>query len=289
MVLNDYLKDSMKHNGFAATARRRVVLRRNPYLICAAYLFLVICAELLTIYDAGNQTKYGIVLHAIILFALLIHSALESDKDKNLSLFLMALVLAPLIRILSLSMPFFRFTWITWFLLASIPIFIAILTCMWVQGLRPKDVGLSLPKLKHMHIEAGIIVLAIPISMIEYQILRPNPLPIGIANFITALLIFIVCPGFLEELAFRGLLQHNAIRLMGKWGGILIVSIFFGALHLGSNITPGNPITILDSLLAFSAGFIFSVVREKTGSIYGLSISHGLINTMLFLIGPYYF
>jgi len=27
-------------------------------------------------------------------------------------------------------------------------------------------------------------------------------------------------------------------------------------------------------------------VREKTGSIYGISISHGIINIILFLIAP---
>ena len=257
--------------------------RRKLYLICAAYLLLVTCAELLTIYDA----KAGIASHAVILFALLLHSGMESDKDKNLSTFLMALVLAPLIRILSLSLPFIHFARISGFLLISIPIFIAIFTCMWVQELRAKDVGLSLSKLKHTPIEAGVILLAIPVGIIEYSILKPSPLPglgSGAANLITASLIFIVCTGFLEELAFRGLIQHNAIRWMNKWWGILFVSTIFGVLHVG-NLSPWH----LDCLLAFLVGFVFSVVREKTGSIYGISISHGVINIMLFLVMPVYF
>ena len=255
--------------------------RRNLFVICAAYLLFVMCAEEMTIYDA----KAGIALHALILFVLLLHSARESDKDKNLSAFLMALVLAPLIRILSLSLPFIHFSKVSGFLLVAIPIFIAIFTCMRLQGLRAKDVGLYLPKLKHTPIEAGVIILAIPFGIIEYLILKPSPLPESeIGNFITAALIFIACTGFLEELAFRGLLQHNAIKLMSKWWGILFVSLLFGVLHVG-NISPWY----LDCVLAFSAGFIYSVVREKTGSIYAISISHGIINILLFLVMPVYF
>ncbi|MDI6810383.1 MAG: CPBP family intramembrane metalloprotease [archaeon] len=94
-----------------------------------------------------------------------------------------------------------------------------------------------------------------------------------------AALILIVCTCFLEELVFRGLLQHNALRVMSKWSGILFVFMIFGVLHVGN-------LVLLDSVLAFSVGFLFSVVREKTGSIYGISISHGVINIVLFLIAP---
>jgi len=254
------------------------MLRRNLYLLCAAYLLRVTCAEVLTIYD----TKAGIASHAVILFALLLHSGRESDRNKNLSTFLMALVLAPLIRILSLSLPLVRFSWISWFMVTSIPIFIAIFTGIWLQELRPKDIGLFMPKLtlRHMSIEAGTILLAIPIGIFEYLILKPNPLPgSGISNFIISALILIICTGFLEELSFRGLLQYNAIKLMSKWWGILFVSTIFGMLHVGN-------LALWDCVLAFSVGLVFSIVREKTGSIYGISISHGIINIILFLIAP---
>ena len=259
---------------------RKTVLRRNPYLICTAYLLLVASAELLTIYDQ----KTGVASHALILFALIWHSSLVSEKDKNLSRFLIALVLLPLIRILSLTMPLVHFSRISWYILISIPVFIALLTCIWVQGLRGKDVGLYLPKLKHTPIEAGVILLAIPVGVVEYQILKPSPFPgleVGTTDFIYAALIFIICTGFLEELVFRGLLQHNAIKLMNKWRGILFVSTIFGVLHVGN-------LALLDCVLAFSIGFIFSIVREKTGSIYGISVSHGIINVILFLVVPLY-
>ncbi len=258
-------------------------MKQKQYLICAIYLILVAVAEFSMTLD---HPKICIISHAIILFVLLFHSVLEWDKDEYLSRFLMALLLVPLIRILSFSLPYVHFNLVSWFIIVSVPIFIAILTIMWLQGLRPKDVGLFRPKLtlRRMPIAAGVILVAIPIGVTEYFILKPNALPgLEATDFISAVLIFIICTGFLEELAFRGVLQYNAVRLLGKWVGIVIVSAFFGLLHAG-NISPWN----LDCVLAFSAGFLFSIVRERGGSIYVISIAHGLINIVLFLIAPLY-
>lgn len=253
--------------------------RRTLYLISAAYVLFITCAELLTSYEP----KLGLVIHVFILFALLFHSSLEWDRAKNLAQFLIALLLVPLIRILSLSMPLTYFSRISWFLLISIPLFIATFTCLWFQALRPRDIGLSFPALRHIPIETSVIILAIPIGLLEYRILKPAPLPIGsvAANFMAAALILMISTGFSEELIFRGLLEFNAIRLMSKWWGILFLSTIFGVLHVGN-------LALLDCLLAFSVGFSYSLVREKTGSIYGISVSHGLINIILFLVAPVY-
>jgi membrane protease YdiL (CAAX protease family) len=242
------------------------MIRRRTYHICAVYLALVACAELLSGYDA----KTGVALHAFILFALLLHSSLESEKDKKLSQLLMALVLVPLIRILSLSMPLAYFSRISWFLFISIPIFIASL----------KDVGLFIPARRDIPIEAGVILFAIPAGIIEYHILGWPGL--SVTSFITSALIFIICTGFVEELVFRGVIQHNAISVMSKWGGVIFVTSIFTVLQISNLSLP-------DCLLAFSVGFLYSVVRERTGSLYGISISHGIMNIVLFLVAPVYF
>ena len=239
-------------------------MKQKQYLICAIYLILVAVAEFSMTLD---HPKICIISHAIILFVLLFHSVLEWDKDEFLSRFLMALLLVPLIRILSFSLPYVHFNLVSWFIIVSVPIFIAIITIMWLQA-RASPKGC-----RTFYAYAD-----------SKAVLKPNPLPgLETADFISAVLILIICTGFLEELAFRGVLQYNAVRLLGKWGGIVIVSAFFGLLHAG-NISPWN----LDCVLAFSAGFLFSIVRERGGTIYGISIAHGLINVVLFLIAPLY-
>jgi len=272
MRLSDYLKDS---------EMKGVELQRNPYLISAFYLVMVTIAEWMTIY----HHKGGIGSHVFIMILLFCHFALVSGKDDKIAHYLIALLLAPLIRILSLCLPYIQFSWIFSFMLVAIPLFIATFTCMWLQGLHGADVGFSPPKLKYLPLEAGIILFAVALGIAEYMILRPNPLPVsGALNLIIASLLLIICTGFLEELAFRGLLQYNAVRVMSKWRGIFIISAFFGVLHLG-NVSPWH----LDCFFAGAVGLIFAVVRDKTGSIYGISFAHGIINITLFLIAPLYF
>lgn len=272
MTLSNYLE---------ASEMKRVELQRNPYLISAFYLILLTIAEWVTIY----YPKWGIAAYVFIMFLLFFHFALVSGTDEKLGYYLIALILAPLIRILSLCLPYIQFSWIFSFMLVSIPLFIAIFTCLWLQGLHREDVGFASPKLKYLPLEAGIILFAVALGIAEYMILRPNPLPVsGPLNLIIASLLLIICTGFLEELAFRGLLQYHAVRVMSKWRGILIVSAIFGVLHLG-NVSPWH----LDCFFAGAVGFIFAIVRDKTGSIYGISVAHGIINITLFLIAPLYF
>ena len=250
--------------------------------VITAYLILVAGAEFVTAYATWHGiifAKYGIAFHAVILFALLVHSALLLTADPEFSRLLMVLILAPLIRILSLAMPVPYFSYITWFAIVSIPVFIAIFTCMYIQHLKPLDVALALPRLKHLPLELATILFAIPFGIMEYYVLKPGILvePSFEALLVPAL-IMIACTGFLEELGFRGLMQYHATRTMG-FSGIILVSVLFGVLHIGN-------LTIFDVLLAGSVGFIFSLVVRKTGSLYGVSISHGVINIVLFLIAP---
>lgn len=265
-------------NGAKASFRHRA-------LIATAYLILVTGAELVTAYATWHGVifaKYGIAFHAVILFALLIHSALILTADPEFSQLLLVLILAPLIRILSLATPVSYFNYVTWFAIVCIPVYIAVFTCVYIQHLKPQDVALALPKAKHLPLELAVILFAIPFGIMEYHVLKPGILvELRLEALIIPALIMLVGTGFLEELTFRGLMQYHATRTMG-FAGIIFISILFGFLHVGN-------LTILDVLLAGSVGFIFSLVVRKTGSLYGVSISHGLINTILFLIAPAYF
>ena len=265
-------------NGAKASFRHRAS-------IITAYVILVASAELLTSCAVRHGIafgKYGIVFHAVILFALLVHSASILSSDPEFSRFLAVLIIAPLIRILSLATPLAQFSYITWFTITSIPVYIAILMCLYLQHLKPGDVALALPKLKHLPLELATILFAVPFGILEYHVLKPGIIvEPRLEALIIPALIMLVCTGFLEELAFRGLMQYHATRTIG-FSGIILVSILFGFLHIGN-------LAVFDVLLAGSVGFIFSLVVRKTGSLYGVSISHGMINTVLFLIAPAYF
>jgi len=257
---------------------------RRRTLVTLLYILLITAAELLTAYAAVHGpvfATYGIVFHAGILFTLLVHSAVILRADPEFSQLLLVLILAPLIRILSLSMPVAEFSYIAWFSIISIPVYITIFTCVYLQHIKPQDIGLVLPAVKHLPLEFVMILLAAPVGIMEYYILQPGILvEPRLAALVVPMLIMVVCTGFLEELTFRGLMQYHATRTMG-FSGIIFISALFGALHIGN-------LTILDVLLAGSIGFIYALVVRKTGSVYGVSISHGIINVTLFLIAPAY-
>ena len=181
--------------GSKAAFHRRV-------LIALLYVILVALAESLTACAAkyGNPAfaKYGIAFHALILFALLIHSALLLTADPEFSKLLIALIIAPLIRILSLAMPVAQFSYIAWFSIISIPVYITIFTCVYLQRIKPQDIALALPRLKHLPLEFATILFAVPFGVLEYYVLRPGILvEPRFDALIIPVLIMVVCTGCL--------------------------------------------------------------------------------------------
>ena len=237
-----------------------------------AYLCLLLIAEYAVVYNL----KTGMVIHGCILFALLLHGAIT--KNTIISNMYISFSIAPLIRILSLCIPLMHFENIVWFAIVSIPLFIAIFACIHVQHIDRKSVGLTTPGSTMLHLEGAIIISAIPLGWMEYQMLKPGMMVAAGTSWIVPVLIFLVCTGFIEELLFRGLLQHTFTEAMGA-RGIFIVSAIFGILHLGNSLP--------DCLFAAVVGVIYALFVRKTGSIYGVSLSHGLINIVLFLVMPY--
>ncbi len=236
------------------------------------YLCLLSVAEFVT----THNLRAGMAIHGGILFALLLHGVMV--EDQSISNMYTSLSIAPLIRILSLSIPLLQFENMLWFVIVGIPLFIAIFTCMHIQHLDRRSVGLVMPSRKDVSLTCGIIVLGVLLGWMEYQILKPGLMIAASASWITPILILLVCTGFLEELLFRGLLQHTFTETMGV-RGIYVVSVIFGIFHIGNSI--------YDCFFAAMVGFIYASVVQRTGSIYGVSISHGTINIMFFLVIPY--
>ena len=242
------------------------------YDIIYIYAGLLLIAEFLIIHNL----KTGMIVHECVLFVLLLHSAIA--ENRYLSNLYASLSIVPLIRILSLCIPLMHFERILWFLIVGVPFFMAIFTCWYIQRLDLRSVGLKIPSYRDVPLTCGIILLGIPVGIVEYYMLEPEFMIGARASWVVPILILLICTGFLEELLFRGLLQHTFTEAVGM-RGILIVSVIFGILHLGNSW--------LNCLFAGEIGLIYALVVRKTGSIYGVSISHGVINIMLFLVMPY--
>jgi uncharacterized protein len=249
-------------------------------LIVLAYLVLVTVAEVLTTVLAPSQDAmlYGFiqVQYVLLLFVLCIHAAIKwGQADFPL---LLTLTLVPLIRIISISLPLALFPQMYWYLLTSIPIFAATVMVMRQLGMSWRDVGING---RYLLWQIPITLAGFVIGFIEYIILKPEPLvkTFSWMHLVSAALILLIGTGFLEELVFRQLMQKVAVERLGQVVGIVYVAAIFGVLHIGYS-------SFTDVLFVFAVGLFFGWAVNKTGSIVGVTMAHGVANIMLFLIMP---
>jgi membrane protease YdiL (CAAX protease family) len=250
----------------------------RPRLSLLFYLFMLSAAEAVTTYvDAG----LGMMLHAVMLIMLLVHSALI-DGDP-LQPMLYALLLTPLIRLLSLSLPLSQFPVISWYLIISLPLFAAAFVVMRLMGYSIGRVGFRL-RLRAIPFEIIVIAFGFIFGVIEYLILSPDQIIVweGASRWqdlIIPSLMIVIGTGFMEELIFRGIIQQSAEALFGKNIAIIYAAVIFAILHIGWQ-------SAFDVLFVFAVGAFWGWVFSHTRSIIGISLSHGLTNIILFLVLP---
>jgi len=242
------------------------------------YLLALITAELLTTYV---NKIWGLSAHTIILFILLVNAAMvESEDFSNL---LRSMMPIPIIRIVGLSIPMMQIKPLYWFPIVAIPLFAASIVIMRRQNLSLKDVGVFMGDYRdNYRVQFFIAITGFFTGIIEFFILRPDPL---IAQFTPVLLIggFIVLllsTGLAEELLFRGILQKNTMKLIGPAWGLLYTSLIFTTMHIGW-------IYFADLVFVFSVAMFYGFCLIKTKSIVGITMAHGISNSMLFLVMPF--
>ena len=60
-------------------------------------------------------------------------------------------------------------------------------------------------------------------------------------------------------------------------------------LWLSGWIRAENPLAILDIVFVFVVALFFGWIVKKTGSLFGVILSHGITNIVLFVIAPFFF
>lgn len=90
------------------------------------------------------------------------------------------------------------------------------------------------------------------------------------------------CVGFLEEVIFRGLL-YRAMCVENPRAAVIVSSLTFGIGHIinlfnGSGAEPA--VTLLQVVYAAAAGFLFVMMYQKTGSLIGCIVIHGIFNAL---------
>jgi membrane protease YdiL (CAAX protease family) len=242
-------------------------------LTAAAYMGGIAMAELLTTFV---DPRVGLVADAVLLLMLFIHAAVVDTKAERA--FLVALSFAPMIRILSLSMPLAQIPILYWYLIASVPLFAALLVAAPILGYSWIDLGLNL---RRWPLQLAIGLTGIAFGAIEYLILRPEALAPSLQwiHLWWPALILLISTGLLEEMIFRGLLQRSAGDVLRR-GAVLYVALLFAVLHIGYR-------SWVDFAFVLLVGLFFGWIVQRTRSLLGVTLSHGLTNIVLFLVMPF--
>lgn len=248
--------------------------RQSRLATALVYLALIALAELLTTFA---EPRIGLALHGGLLVILLLHTALVSSYPYHR--LLLSLALAPLIRMLSLSLPLLDYPVLYWYLIISVPLFVATVLAARILGFSREQLGLTIRKVP---LQFFVALTGIPFGVAEYYILRPEPL---IANptwgiILVAGLILMVSTGFAEEFIFRGVIQRASVQALGRFG-LLYVALLFAVLHIGYG-------SILDMIFVLVVALLFGWVAEATWSLMGVTLAHGVTNIVLFLVMPFW-
>jgi uncharacterized protein len=245
----------------------------SPWRIALFYLAWLILAEGIT---TLIEPRVGLVLHGLVLVALFLQASFR-DQGRQRG-FLLSLAMAPLIRIISLSLPLPTFPFIYWYMVVGAPLLIAAFVASRIGKISIKMLGISASAVP---IQLLIALIGVGLGYLEFLILRPAPLTNGLSlgQIWLPALILLIFTGFLEEWIFRGLLQYTAVRSFG-WAGFFYTAAVFAVLHLGYH-------SALDIVFVFAVALLFGWVVIRTGSIIGVTLAHGLTNIGLYLVFPF--
>ena len=242
------------------------------------YLLPISAAEIITI-TLGPM--WGIASHILLLVTVTLHAALF-DRDQNVQRLLLSLAIIPLIRIISLSIPLVDIPQVWWYPIIYVPLLLATMQVTRILGYRFGQIGLNF---RRWRFQLLVALSGLVIGMVEYFILsgeaEATSLVLGKTWLLSAFML-LVYTGFVEEFIFRGVLQRSAGDVFGSWRGIVYVSFLFAIVHV-------IHYSVLDIIFVFVVAVFFGWVVKKTGSLLGVTLSHGLANIALFLVVPYLF
>ncbi len=208
---------------------------------------------------------FGIFSHAIIIMLLVFHAALSQDVVSRRAF--QALILIPLMRLLSVTLPIQELNPLYWNFIIGLPFLIAIGFMVRLLNLSARDVGLRPIRWKF---DALVAASGFILSPIAYYLSPPTYLPNSLMGYEIVLftLIVFIFAGFTEELVFRGILQRT-MQNVSRQNGIALVSILYAMTYVGS-------FSLSYILFIGVVGQFFATCRQR-GSLWGVILAHSIM------------
>lgn len=232
-----------------------------------SYLRAIAIAESVTVFIAPLP---GIILYALMIPLLLIQFT-RSSQTSPFRL-LPALVLLPILRILSLTMPTQMIPITYWPILIGIPLLAGILLTIRLVG---PSIGMQL---RDIPIQLVIGAAGIPLSLLAYHAARFSQREIYLPDSLTGLVILLIFSGLVEELLFRGVLLDVARDVYGP-GAIVYSTILYAIMCLGT-------FSISLVVVVGLSGFVGAWCTQRTHSLLGAMLLRTCFLSGLIAIWP---
>lgn len=245
-------------------------LRLIPLLLIL-YLVAIAGVEALGIW---TWPVLGALGHAGLILLLLTQCITVNREERPA---LLALVLLPLLRLLSLVMPVPATPQIYWYAYIGIPLLLGVGLVLRSLGLTVAEVGLLPGSWRR---QLPIALSGLPLSVVAFLLVRPTPVTIHLQwyDLVFASLVLVVFTAFTEEIIFRGVLQHTAIQVFGG-GGIAYCSVLYAVMYLGSLSLPFT-------CFMGATGLFYGWLVHRSGSIWGVTLAHSIVNVGMLIVLP---
>jgi membrane protease YdiL (CAAX protease family) len=243
-------------------ALRRAVAAMS--LVIPVYAAAIMAAQAVT---AFGGVVLGTLCHAVIVLALLNHYVWLGHAPGRQAL--PVLVLAPLLRILSVAMPIKQLQPIYWFVLIGLPLLLSAAWTVRLLGVPWSGLGL---RLRSWPRQCLVACSGLPLGAVGFMVGHPTALipALDWRDLVVGAVILTIFVGFTMELIFRGLLQRVVTDVFGP-AGLLWSTAIYTSLYI-------NSLSWSYVLFIGLVSLFFGWWVQRTGSLWGVAAAHsGLV------------
>jgi CAAX protease family protein len=254
-------------------------LQRLRFLVLL-YLLAIVLAEVCVVFV---DVAIGVLAEALVVLASLNHYLFAAQRSGDAAprepgvaplAVLLVIPLVPLLRILSVTMVVPDVQELYQYTITGIPLLLG--AVLIARAVRSRHIVWRPVEWRSQ----GMIAAAgLPLGAAAFLVVRPESLDLSWSEILLGTLSLTVAAALTEEFIFRGLLQESLSRLFGEFA-VLLSTVAFVTMYLAV-----RPVAYL--VIIGLAGLLFAWAVERTGSLVGVVLAHGLMNVGLVLVWPW--
>ena len=261
---------------YETNSDHRPVSRIRPRLqriILTVIVIAILVAELL-LTQFGSFA--GMIVHIGVMIAMLLIAG--AYWTQYFAQMMMVLTFIPLTRVVNIGFSTIIPEQPEIFIFTSLTMFACLAVTRNNLDMTWRDAGI---KLDGLITQLFIAALGIPLGILAYGLLSPEQTITTLSGieFWSNALTLILFTGVVDELLFRGIFQRVFKAYLGGFWAILFTTALTSLLYT----SPHQPATLLIALIF---GLIFGVIRQRTDSVMGVGLAHGIANVIAFLYLP---